>query len=125
MKLRFRSQTLLNFWGLLPVGRAVTIEVPCCSRCAGWLRAVHTLEYMSSYLVGALAAGLMYRFVPPQIRHNRLFALGIIVALVAPYAAVKMFFPPCFSVTVSSQRLEYEFKDPDYAAVFRALNQIV
>ena len=122
-----RRHDLLSFMApLMLLGRKrVRCEVPACPECRRaflwhrrWQRIVLILG-----VAGALAVcgpwidglGLMRPL-------RKVLTLAVIVVMLGPILAWQTVRPRAVDITVGKEDVEYEFRNPEYAALFRAAN---
>jgi hypothetical protein len=111
----------LAFWSF---GRRFTVEVPACEPCRSRMRRQRWLQLAVNAVVivaGVAMAGWLLQ--GNQGPFKRWLMLGIVLVCLVPVFLWETFFPRPFDMTVYSDTVDYEFRDPDYAAEFAALNQ--
>lgn len=70
--------------------------------------------------IGLAAAGSLLQGYKGPLK--RWLVIGIVLVFLMPLALWETFFPPPFDITVCSDTVDYEFRDPDCAVEFAALN---
>jgi len=106
-------------------GRGFTVHVPACSRC-GWR--IRCQRVGGILLTLAIAAAFMF-FVWPHLDDfvarsiRKWVAMGLILVCLAPYFLWEVLFPPSIDITAYPDKVDYEFRDPEYAYEFAALNE--
>lgn len=100
-----------------------TVDVPVCGPCRPGL--VFQRRWRSLLLWAAIVVGAVVGFaVLPLLGlpANRWTVLGVVVLFIIPFAVWIVVAPPAFDITVHQHTVEYEFRDPEYAAEFDKLN---
>jgi hypothetical protein len=112
----------VTFWA---GGEKFGADVPVCPGCKGdmtrqrWARNLVCWAFM---LGGAGVA--LWLFKDFNRRLGRWLAGGIVFACLVPYLAWEIFFPRPFDLTAFAETVDYEFRDPAYAAEFARLNGV-
>jgi hypothetical protein len=111
----------LAFWSF---SRWFTVEIPACESCRARMRCQRRVQLAVNAAViaaGVVVAGsLLQSYYGP---FKRWLILCIVFVCLLPVILWKTFFPQPFDMTAYSATVDYEFRDPDYAAEFAALNQ--
>lgn len=111
-------------WVLWMIGRGFTTRVPACAGCSWRIR----FQRVGGLLLTLAVAVAFLFFVWPYLEDfiarpiRRWVSMGLILVCLAPYIFWEMFFPPSIDITAYSKSVDYEFRDPDYAYEFAALN---
>lgn len=108
------------FW--LP-GRKFSVEVPACSWCGGRLRRQHLFRWLLTVALIFTAIVLIapnFEGITRPLR--KWLILGAVIVCLSPWFVLQMVFPPPIDLTAYTDSVEYEFRDPEYAAEFAALN---
>jgi hypothetical protein len=117
-----RPATLSTLYGV--VGHGLVIDAPACPPCGKVLMRRYHLEAFATVgtgIVGAIAAVLLGQLL--QISPKWLW-LPVVGGAGAAYVILHYRFPPAFDFSFENRLICYEFRDPDYAAVFATLNRI-
>ena len=105
-------------------GKLHRARVPACRRCGRRLwagRVARILLTLVLAFVGVtIALWVLGNYDGP---FRRPLALGIAVGSLFPYFMLEAFFPPVFDMTAMPKKVDYEFRDPAYAAEFESLNR--
>lgn len=123
----YRASTNAIGWWTLALwhfGRRFTVAVPACERCRTRMRRQRGLQLAVNVVViaaGAVAAGSLLQEYHGPIK--RWLMLGIVLACLLPVILWETWFPRPFDMTAFTDTVDYEFRDPDYAAEFAAMNQ--
>ncbi|RYD37400.1 MAG: hypothetical protein EOP86_03565 [Verrucomicrobiaceae bacterium] len=101
-------------------------EVPCAP--SHWLR-VHLHRCWVSVRdtltgLGACAVGVLVLIYGPESEDRGWLALGFSALFLMAVMAWERFHPPAFTVYVRADKVYYDFRDPDYAREFAALNPV-
>lgn len=99
------------------------MEVPACELCRRPLRRqwwLCRLLDVAVIAIGLAAAGSLLQGYKGPLK--RWLVIGIVLVFLMPLALWETFFPPPFDITVCSDTVDYEFRDPDCAVEFAALN---
>jgi hypothetical protein len=110
-------------WVFWTFGRRFTVDVPACEPCCGQMRRQRWLQLAVNAVViaaGVVLAGSLLQWY--QGPFKRWLMLGVVLVCLLPVFLWEMFFPRPFDMTAFSDTVDYEFRDPDYAAEFAALN---
>lgn len=110
----------LAFWTF---GRRHTVEVPACEPCRDRMRRQRWLQLAvnaAAIAAGVVVAGSLLQWY--QGPFKRWLMLGVVLVCLVPVFLWETFFPRPFDMTAYSNTVDYEFRDPDYAAEFAALN---
>lgn len=111
-------------WVFWAFGRRHTVEVPACVPCRGrmvrqrWLRLAVNFGVIAAGVV--VAGSLLQRYQGP---FKRWLMLGVVLVCLLPVLLWQTLFPCPFDMTAYSDTVDYQFRDPDYAAEFAVLNQ--
>lgn len=111
-------------WALGTLGRRHTVEVPACVPCRGRMRRQRWLQLAVNaavIVVGVAVAGSLLQWY--QGPFKRWLVMGVVLGCLLPLLVWETFFPRPFDMTAFSDTVDYEFRDPDYAIEFAALNQ--
>jgi 6-phosphofructokinase len=106
------------------IGRPFSVVVPACRSCAWKLRLRRWLGLLMT--LGAAAAAVAFAIWllgPMRGLLGKWAAMGIALAVLAPYFVISTFFPPAFDLTCYAKRVDYEFADESYAIEFANLNE--
>jgi hypothetical protein len=116
----------IGWWTVLlgHFGMPFTTEVPACPPCRRrirlqrWLRFAITIAFVFAGASIALAILKNYRGL-----FRKWLAMAIAIVCLLPFILWETFFPPPIDLTAYSETVDYEFRDPEYAAEFAELNQ--
>jgi hypothetical protein len=109
---------LALFWS-----KAAKTRAPFCRRCAWSLRLRRLLNVAAFAAAICLAIHLHSRlFVSSPRLLRKLIIGGIAIAALVPVGFWNLLRPAALAITIDGDHLIYEFRDPDYAAEFAALN---
>ena len=110
----------LAFWSS---GRRHSVDVPACDGCKTQLRKQRwfNLALYGAAIVPAVFAARWYMgdYDGP---FKRWIILGIVLVVLLPVLIWDVLFPQPFDMTAFSKTVDYEFRDPEYAAEFAAMN---
>lgn len=73
-------------------------------------------------ILAVLAVGVIYPWAKWFGVARQYVGVALACLVLLPYFVWEALFPPPFDITAYSDRIEYEFKDPVYAAEFAELN---
>jgi hypothetical protein len=120
-----RRETLLNGFGLLPLGRSHSFAVPACPACAKQLRRRYRIDVLLTFLAGSAAGALA--LLAYRLWHlSRTWTLiGGVAAFTMALAARNFLAPPAFDFTVERNHIEFAFANAEYAMVFRTQNTVL
>lgn len=102
----------------------VRVTFPACSTCVWRIRLRRMLSIAVKLAVVVVAAVLVFRGVRHWVnpfRYSAVF-LAPFLALI-PFYILEEMLPPAVSVRLHKETLIYGFREPDFAAEFRSLNQ--
>ena len=112
---------MLAFWSF---GRRFTVEIPSCEPCRDRMRRQRWLQFAVNGVVIAasvVVAGSLFQWY--QGPFKRWLMLGTVLVFLIPVMLWETFFPRAFDMTAYASTVDYEFRDPDYAAEFARLNR--
>lgn len=113
-------RTLL-FWHF---GTFYSVEVPACGPCGRRLRAMRVAKLaVTCVLTFAAVAVAMWVLASYRGPLKKWLAMLITLTCLLPYVLWEVVFPPAFDVTCFSETVDFEFRDPAYAAEFELLNR--
>jgi hypothetical protein len=110
-------------WAFWAFGRRFRVEVPACEGCRRRMRrqrAVRVVVFYGLACAGLDAAGFLFAAYRGPIR--KWLIMGVALVCAAPTFLWEIFDPRPFDVTAHAETVDYEFRDPDYAEEFLALN---
>jgi hypothetical protein len=114
----------VGWWSVLGFhGSGFGVEVPACGPCGRgqarqqWLRFGLGIAAML-----AIAGAAVYFLGVNRGPFRKPILLGITLLGMIPFFAWEAWFPPAFDLTAFNKTVDYEFRDPDYAAEFAGLN---
>ncbi len=108
-------------WGTRP-----RVTAPCCSGCSGKLLRRRRIRWAVESLMVLAAALLILGFVAKwqilQVPGRRWIMAGIVLVVLMPLFFLSAMFPEPLDATARGKKLDYEFRDKEYAELFRYLN---
>ena len=113
---------------LLPIvllfSKATRVRFPACSRCAWRIRLRRLFSIPLTYATVGIAVYCSYRWFESWLKiFRRLAAAGAGLLAFVPWAALEVFLPPAVAVTLEGDTLKYEFREIEFSAEFRQMNQ--
>ncbi|MGL4464114.1 MAG: hypothetical protein ACRC1K_18345 [Planctomycetia bacterium] len=122
----FRAGThAIGWWNFAfwTIGRRFTVDVPACESCAARMRRQRRLHFavdVVAIAVGVVVAGSLLQWYQGPFKRWLMF--GVVVVCLLPVIWWETLFPRPFGLTAFAETVDYEFRDPVYAAEFTALN---
>jgi hypothetical protein len=108
------------FWD---AGPPYTVNVPTCDLCSKKIRRRERMQYaVMALIIVATIVVVLWWFNDPRGLYAYLITIGGVIISVAQLSLWDLFSPLPFSMTHSKDEVNYEFRDPDYAAEFVTLN---
>ena len=101
-----------------------SVRVPACPPCGRRLRAARLARFVVTWAL-AIAGVAVAMWVLGSYQGAFRKPLGILIALVclSPFLFWEVVFPPAFDVTCFRKTVDFEFRDPAYAAEFESMNR--
>jgi hypothetical protein len=112
----------IGWWtALFAFGPLHHVDVPTCKRCKRRLLASRALRFLFMCACLVAAMGLTARFTE-GMEWRKLYVLGAALLAVLPWLAVNFFFPAAVDVTAYDKKVEFDFRDDEYAQEFAEMN---
>ncbi len=111
-------------WVFWSFGPRFTAEVPACDTCKSQMRRQWWLRFFMNLIfiiAGVLIAGSLLQWYKGPFK--KWLMMGIAIIFMAPLFLWETFFPKAFDMTATSDSVDYEFRDVEYAAEFLLLNR--
>jgi hypothetical protein len=111
----------LAFW--VP-GRRFSVDVPACTPCRRRMRRQWWVQLAVNAAVILAGCGVaLFLLDGFQGALKRWLGLGVVLACLTPVVLWETYFPRPIDLTAYAKTVDYEFRDPEYAAEFSALNR--
>jgi hypothetical protein len=116
----------IGWWTVLfwQFGALYSVTVPSCAICAKRLWAMRVAKFVLNCVLAfagvTVAFWILKSYEGP---FRKLLAMVIALVFFLPYVFWETFFPPAFDITCFANTVDFEFRDPAYAAEFESLNR--
>lgn len=117
----------IGWWTLVSwnFGALYSVKVPACASCGKRLWATHIARWVLAGFIAFVGVAVAM-WVLASYRGPLRKWLAMLIALVCclPFLLWEALFPPPFDITCFKNTVDYEFRDPAYAAEFESLNRV-
>jgi hypothetical protein len=112
----------IGWWtAFFAFGSIHRVDVPACKPCAGRLWRTRLFRFVVTILCICVGIGVADHFTD-GMRFRKVIVFASALVAMIPWIAWQAFVPAAIDITAYENKVDYDFRDPDYAEEFATLN---